>query len=441
MDVCLQSSKMLQILPRSRDQHYGKIPLIDCTLIEDPSSDVYYFDDDTISWESFGSLTSATTLLTAQACDRDRNNYNGLDFKIIIDSKSGPPTTLTLVASTHQEKIAWCSDISQCIENLHYSDLLNSSMSESSSVTMPQSVRSDPKLFKDDVDIRFSRTLNSCKVPQIRHASVDRLLDRLTDLRFLSIDFLNTFLLTYRVFSSGKVVLEALKRVYKNPEQTLDSSLSSCHCLISAEQQNNNEVYQKLQQDLESMKLENEARFVKTDTKISNMEGRISKQDEIIHKQQELIKRLQRNQELQKHTRQVSVQKKVAFTYRTSGDQSSLGSDQTIKFDRRITDVSNSYSSSTGIFTAPVGGYYAFVLDTRTLPGRICWIDAVKNGFPIATNYMEAPSGQEDSETSFAVVRLDTGDQVWVRNKVYHGHSCGLDDLANFSGFLLYQDL
>ena len=29
----------------------------------------------------------------------------------------------------------------QCIENLHYSDLLNSSMSESSSVTMPQSVR------------------------------------------------------------------------------------------------------------------------------------------------------------------------------------------------------------------------------------------------------------------------------------------------------------
>lgn len=29
----------------------------------------------------------------------------------------------------------------QCIEDLHYSDLLNTSMSESSSVTMPQSVR------------------------------------------------------------------------------------------------------------------------------------------------------------------------------------------------------------------------------------------------------------------------------------------------------------
>ena len=53
---------------------------------------------------------------------------------------------------------------------------------------------------------------------QIRHASVDRLLDRLTDLRFLSIDFLNTFLLTYRVFTTGHTLLEALKRVYRNPE-------------------------------------------------------------------------------------------------------------------------------------------------------------------------------------------------------------------------------
>jgi hypothetical protein len=57
------------------------------------------------------------------------------------------------------------------------------------------------QFFKDDIDIRFSRTLNSCKLPQIRYATPERLLQRLTDLRFLSIDFLNTFLLTYRVFT------------------------------------------------------------------------------------------------------------------------------------------------------------------------------------------------------------------------------------------------
>ncbi|XP_071116557.1 ras-specific guanine nucleotide-releasing factor 2-like [Haliotis cracherodii] len=202
----------------------GKIPLTDCTLVEDPSSDVFFFDEETSSLDSnlsLGSQSSVSNLLPAPPPSWEQSravDYNGLDFRLIVDSKSGPPTTVSLVASTLHEKSAWCSDISQCIENLLYSDLLNSSMSESSSVTMPQSVRSDPKLFRDDVDIKFSRTLNSCKVPQIRHASVERLLERLTDLRFLSIDFLNTFLLTYRVFTTGHTLLESLKKVYKNPD-------------------------------------------------------------------------------------------------------------------------------------------------------------------------------------------------------------------------------
>lgn len=50
------------------------------------------------------------------------------------------------------------------MDNVHFNDLLHSSMSDTSSVTMPQSIKNDPKLFRDDVDIRFSRTLNSCKV-------------------------------------------------------------------------------------------------------------------------------------------------------------------------------------------------------------------------------------------------------------------------------------
>lgn len=117
-----------------------------------------------------------------------------------------------------QEKAAWVSDISQCMDNVHFNDLLHGSLSDTSSVTMPQSIRNDPKLFKDDVDIRFSRTLNSCKIPQIRSATPERLLQRLTDLRFLSIDFLNTFLLTYRVFTDGVTVLEALKKVFYEAE-------------------------------------------------------------------------------------------------------------------------------------------------------------------------------------------------------------------------------
>uniref|UniRef100_A0AAY4C0N9 Uncharacterized protein n=1 Tax=Denticeps clupeoides TaxID=299321 RepID=A0AAY4C0N9_9TELE len=76
---------------------------------------------------------------------------------------------------------------------------------------------SDARLHKDDVDICFSKTLNSCKVPQIRYASVERLLERLTDLRFLSIDFLNTFLHTYRIFTTAAVVMDKLADIYKKP--------------------------------------------------------------------------------------------------------------------------------------------------------------------------------------------------------------------------------
>jgi len=27
-------------------QHFGKIPLADCTIIEDPGSDIFFFDED-----------------------------------------------------------------------------------------------------------------------------------------------------------------------------------------------------------------------------------------------------------------------------------------------------------------------------------------------------------------------------------------------------------
>ncbi|KAF6210300.1 hypothetical protein GE061_013404 [Apolygus lucorum] len=181
----------------------GKVPLADAILIEDPSEN------------DICSMSSHSTEHSGASC-----NFQNRDLKIILEGK-GPnqqQVSIHLVAPTIQEKAAWISDISQCMDNVHFNDLLHSSMSDTSSITMPQSIKNDPKLFKDDVDIRFSRTLNSCKVPQIRYATPERLLERLTDLRFLSIDFLNTFLLTYRVFTDGVTVLEALKKVFYNAD-------------------------------------------------------------------------------------------------------------------------------------------------------------------------------------------------------------------------------
>ena len=78
------------------------------------------------------------------------------------------------------------------------------------------------------MDICFSKTLNSCKVPQIRYASVERLLERLTDLRFLSIDFLNTFLHTYRIFTTAAVVIDKLTDIYKKPFTSIPVRWGRC---------------------------------------------------------------------------------------------------------------------------------------------------------------------------------------------------------------------
>ena len=78
-------------------------------------------------------------------------------------------------------------------------------------------------MFKDEKDVKYCKSYNSCKVPQIRHATKEKLEQRLVDLRFLSIDFLNTFLLTYRVFSEPLEVLGVLRNLYESsPRHSMD---------------------------------------------------------------------------------------------------------------------------------------------------------------------------------------------------------------------------
>ncbi|XP_064135766.1 ras-specific guanine nucleotide-releasing factor 2 [Loxodonta africana] len=170
----------------------GVLSLIECTLIEEPDASD---DDPKGSGQVFGHL----------------------DFKIVVEPPDSAPFTVVLLAPSRQEKAAWTSDISQCVDNIRCNGLMTIVFEENSKVTVPHMIKSDARLHKDDTDICFSKTLNSCKVPQIRYASVERLLERLTDLRFLSIDFLNTFLHTYRIFTTAAVVLAKLSDIYKRP--------------------------------------------------------------------------------------------------------------------------------------------------------------------------------------------------------------------------------
>ena len=43
---------------------------------------------------------------------------------------------------------------------------------------------------------------------------MDRLLERLIDVRFLSVEFLNAFLTTYSIFSNSQIVLDTIIQFY-----------------------------------------------------------------------------------------------------------------------------------------------------------------------------------------------------------------------------------
>ncbi|XP_069322616.1 ras-specific guanine nucleotide-releasing factor 1 isoform X1 [Eulemur rufifrons] len=193
----------------------GVVSLIDCTLLEEPES----------------------AEEEAKGVGQDGDH---LDFKIGVEPKDSPPFTVILVASSRQEKAAWTSDISQCVDNIRCNGLMMNAFEENSKVTVPQMIKSDASLYCDDVDIRFSKTMNSCKVLQIRYASVARLLERLTDLRFLSIDFLNTFLHSYRVFTCAAVVLDKLITIYRKPISAIPARSLE---LLFASGQNNKLLY------------------------------------------------------------------------------------------------------------------------------------------------------------------------------------------------------
>ena len=72
-----------------------------------------------------------------------------MDFKLLVDSvKTGEQEVIHLVAPTKQEKAAWVTDISQCMDNVHFDNLYNNTTPSASSSSVPQFVKSDPSLFK-----------------------------------------------------------------------------------------------------------------------------------------------------------------------------------------------------------------------------------------------------------------------------------------------------
>uniref|UniRef100_A0A8C9NIZ5 Ras protein specific guanine nucleotide releasing factor 1 n=1 Tax=Serinus canaria TaxID=9135 RepID=A0A8C9NIZ5_SERCA len=90
----------------------GVISLIDCTLVEEPES-------------------------TDEDAKTSGQDIDHLDFKIVVEPKDSSSFTVILVASSRQEKAAWTSDISQCVDNIRCNGLMMNAFEENSKVTVP----------------------------------------------------------------------------------------------------------------------------------------------------------------------------------------------------------------------------------------------------------------------------------------------------------------
>lgn len=124
-------------------------------------------------------------------------------IRLAWSDSMGQDHAILLRVVNQRDRASWISDLMQSMD-------LAQQMRDSRSAVVY-----DPKDYEDLPDIRFGSVHPDGKgpVPVLRFASVDRIIERLTHPKasvVVPIDTLNTFLLTYRSFTSGVYVLEAL---------------------------------------------------------------------------------------------------------------------------------------------------------------------------------------------------------------------------------------
>lgn len=115
----------------------------------------------------------------------------------------------------------------------------------------------------------------------------------------------------------------------------------------------------------------------------------------------------------------------------------SLGQHQTLLFDRIFTNYGNHYHITTGVFTAPQDGVYAFFLSAMTSPGKSSFFQIVKDG--AALDDMYSDSNHDDSYDSVSdtwILQLSAGSEIWIRSDSPSEVHAWCH--TQFSGFLLY---
>ncbi|KAL4233711.1 Complement component C1q domain [Mactra antiquata] len=137
--------------------------------------------------------------------------------------------------------------------------------------------------------------------------------------------------------------------------------------------------------------------------------------------------------------RQLNAEAPIAF-YAVINGQPCIHDHEVVVFNQEITDEGNGYNPNDGIYIVPTSGLYVF---TWTTASRDDWYvsELVINGVGKAHAFTDTGNEPNVSQaTGIAIIRVATGDHVFVRKVI--GRGCDIHDaqyrLTSFSGWLLY---
>ncbi|XP_060589334.1 complement C1q tumor necrosis factor-related protein 3-like isoform X1 [Ruditapes philippinarum] len=111
-------------------------------------------------------------------------------------------------------------------------------------------------------------------------------------------------------------------------------------------------------------------------------------------------------------------------------------SNEVIVFKSIITNEGAGYDSSTGIFTAPVGGLYQFAVHLCTPISYYTYVGIVHTGNVIVKDYIHGVGNNALCSSVGGVVRVESGEQVWVQSLSTSSNRKLMDDGNRMNTFL-----
>ena len=126
--------------------------------------------------------------------------------------------------------------------------------------------------------------------------------------------------------------------------------------------------------------------------------------------------------------------KVVAFNVRLKNSVNGLATNGRVVFANVDLNEWKGYDSSTGIFTSPAAGMYAFDWTILAMPGKFAYTALVVNGKFKSWNYCDGSASKTNISCSkMTVVKLKQEDKVWIG--VFAGSAFISQKYTSFSGY------